>query len=178
MPQTNATDEPSPSPSPNTMATAEPSQAQSLTLPGPKLPYYQMADTVGDIVEIYHTELRNLNMYEVLPSLVPNMEEDEIITNIIDHTKSNINYLEQMHLGLTGEPIDKLPMPKQEIPKLTYKELLKNTLFSKTDTLDQYETIYRVIPFQPYKDMLFQIIMSQLKDATSSNYLISTQTQM
>lgn len=173
MPETMVTTEPSPSPA--AMTTAEPSQAQDLALPGPKLPYSQMADTVGDIVEMYHTEIQNLNMYELLPNLVPNMEEDEIITGIIDHTKNNISYLEQMYLGLTGETIDKLPMPEQQFPKLTYKELLKNTLFSKTDTLEQYETIYRIIPLQPYKDMLFQIIVSQLKDATSCNYLISVQ---
>ncbi len=161
---------------PETINNAEPSpSADNLT---PQLPYSQMQDIVTDIVELYHTEIRNMNMYQLLPELVPNMEEEEIITDIIAHTKNNVLYLEQMYLGLTGDTIDQLSMPQQEFPKLTYKELLRNTLFSKTDTLEQYETIYRLIPIQPYKDVLFEIIMCQLKDASSTNYLISIQTQM
>ncbi len=160
-----------------TTTNAEPSPIPESPLT-PKPPYVHMEETISDIVELYHNEIKNLNMYQLLPALVPNMEEEEIITSIINHTKNNILYLEQIYLGLTGDTIDKLPMPKQQFPKLTYKELLKNTLFSKTDTLEQYETVYRIIPIQPYKDILFEILMSQLKDATSSNYLISIQTQL
>lgn len=160
---------------PKTNTNAEPSLSPGLTT---KPPYTQMAEIITNIIELYHKEIRNLNMYQLLPSLVPNMEEEEIVIAIIDHTKNNIHYLEQMYLGLTGDTIDQLSMPAQEFSTLTYKELLKNTLFSKTDTLEQYETIYRMIPIQSYKDLLFEIIISQLKDATSSNYLISLQTQM
>ena len=178
--ETTNTAEPSPSnPLPKTATNAEPSPSPPSTSNlTPKLPYSQMQDMITDIVELYHTEIRNMNIYQLLPELVPNMEEEEIVTDIIGHTKNNILYLEQMYLGLTGDTIDQLSMPQQEFPKLTYKELLKNTLFSKTDTLEQYETIYRLVPIQPYKDVLFEIIMCQLKDATSSNYLISMQTQM
>lgn len=142
-----------------------------------KQPYSQMQDIVTDIVELYHTEIKNMNMYQPLLTLTPNMEQEEIILDIIDHTSNNILYLEQMYLGLTGDTIKKLAMPSQESPNLSYVELLKNTLFSKTDTLEQYEKIYRLVPIQPYKDVLFEVIMSQLKDATSCNYLISVQPQ-
>ena len=144
----------------------------------PKQPYSQMQDIVSDIIELYHTELRNVNMYQPLVNLVPNMEEEEIIEDIIDHTNNNILYLGQMYMGLTGDTIDTLSTPTQEPPTLSYTDLLRNVLFSKTDTLEQYERIYRLIPIQPYKDVLFEIIIGQLKDATSSNYLISIQTQM
>lgn len=141
-------------------------------------PYSQMQDIISDIVELYHNEIRNLNMYQSLLEISPNMEEEEIIEGIIDHTNNNILYLGQMHLGLTGETIDNLAMPVEEFPNLSYIDLLKNTLFSKTDTLEQYEMLYRLIPIQPYKDVLFEIIICQLKDATSSNYLISIQSQV
>lgn len=144
----------------------------------PKQPYSQMQDMVSDIVELYHTELKNKKMYQPLIDLVPNMEEEEIVMGIIDHTNNNIHYLSQMYMGLTGDTIDTSPMTLEEPPILSYKELLRNVLFSKTDTLEQYETIYRLIPLQPYKDLLFEIIICQLKDATSANYLISLQTQM
>ena len=144
----------------------------------PKQPYSQMQDMVSDIVELYHTELKNKKMYQPLIDLVPNMEEEEIVMGIIDHTNNNIHYLSQMYMGLTGDTIDTSPMTLEEPPILSYKELLRNVLFSKTDTLEQYETIYRLIPLQPYKDLLFEIIICQLKDATSVNYLISLQTQM
>ena len=176
MPKTKTNAEPSPNLSPTeTTSTAEPSPSPALTT---KQPYTQMAEIISDIIELYHKEIRNLNMYESLPELVPNLEEEEIVLSIINHTKNNIQYLEQMYLGLTGDTINQLSMPEEELSKLSYEELLRNTLFSKTDTLEQYETIYRIIPVQPYKDVLFEIIIGQLKDATSSNYLISLQTQM
>lgn len=178
LPETTTNTELSQNPLSKTTTNAEPSPAASPAALTSKPPYSQMQDVITDIIELYHTEIRNLNMYQLLPELVPNMEEEEIITDIINHTENNILYLGQMYLGLTGESIDRLAMPLQEFPNLTYKELLKNTLFSKTDTLEQYETIYRIIPIQPYKDVLFEIIMSQLKDATASNYLITMQTQM
>ena len=147
-------------------------QTQPLTI---RPPYAQMQDIVADIVELYHNEIRNLKMYQSLLDLSPNMEEEEIIENIIDHTNDHILYLSQMYLGLTGDTIEKLPMPNEELLDLSYSELLKNTLFSKTDTLEAYEMLYRLISIQPYKDVLFKIIICQLKDATSCNYLISIQ---
>lgn len=143
-----------------------------------KPPYSQMQDIVSDIIELYHNEINNLNMYQALIKLAPNMEQEEIIQGIIDHTNNNIRYLEQMYLGLTGDTINKLAMPAENFLNLSYTELLKNTLFSKTDILERYETIYRLVPIQPYKDILFEIIICQLKDATSSNYLISIQPQI
>lgn len=140
-------------------------------------PYAQMQDIVSNIMELYHTEIRNLNMYESLLGLVPNMEDEELIQDIIDNTTRNIDYLSQMYLGFTGDPMDPLSMPKEELPDISFLELLKNTLFSKTDTLKQYEAIYRLVPLQPYKDLLFEMILTQLKDATACNYLISIQTQ-
>ncbi|HHX62775.1 MAG TPA: hypothetical protein GX707_18995 [Epulopiscium sp.] len=162
-------------PTPELMTQQLPTTPASPTV---KLPYSQMQDLISDMVELYHNEIRNMNMYQPLLELSPNMEEEEIIQGIIDHTNNNILYLEQMYLGLTGDSIDKLAMPTEEFPNLSYTELLKNTLFSKTDTLEQYEVLYRLIPIQAYKDMLFQMIIGQLKDATSSNYLISIQTQI
>lgn len=138
-----------------------------------KPPYTQMQDIVSDIVELYHTELRNKRLYQPLQGLAPHMEQEEIILDIIEHTDNNILYLSQMYMGLTGDTIDALSMPEEDQPALSYPELLKNVLFSKTDTLDQYESIYRLIPIQPYKDLLFEIIINQLKDATAANYLIS-----
>lgn len=167
--------------------TSEPTTTTNNTSPGsspnnmsPSIPppYSQMRNIITDIVELYHTEVKNMSIYQPLLELAPNMEQEEIVTDIIDHTNNNLLYLEQMYLGLTGDTIDKLSMPTPVSPDLSYNELLKNTLFSKTDTLEQYETIYRLIPIQPYKDVLFDIIMTQLKDATSTNYLISIQPQM
>lgn len=147
-------------------------QTQSLTI---RPPYSQMQDIVADIVELYHNEIKNLNMYQYLLDLSPNMEEEEIIENTIDHTKNNILYLGQMYLGLTGDTMEKLSMPTEEFLDLSYSDLLKNTLFSKTDTLEAYEMLYRMISIQPYKDVLFKIIVHQLEDASTSNYLISIQ---
>lgn len=161
-------------PIPTSVQDAENTQITQVPLTK-KQPYSQMQDIIMDIIELYHNEVRNMDMYQPLLELAPNMEQEEIIQGIIDHTSNNIRYLEQMYLGLTGNTIDKLSMPAQESPKLSYVELLKTTLFSKTDTLEQYETIYRLIPIQPYKDVLFETIICQLKDATSTNYLISIQ---
>lgn len=136
-----------------------------------------MQNIVSDIIELYHNEIKNINMYQSLMSLAPNMEQEEIIMDIIYHTEGNISYLEQIYLGLTGDTIEKISMIEEELESLSYTELLKNTLFSKTDTLEQYEKVYRLIPIQPYKDILFETIICQIKDATSCNYLISTQSQ-
>lgn len=140
-------------------------------------PYAQMQDIVSDIVELYHTEIRNLNIYELLLDLSHNMEDEEVIQGIIENTTNNIRSLSQMYLGFTGDTINELSMPKDEAPDLSFLDLLKNVLFSKTDTLAYYNTLYNLIPIQPYKDALFEIIINQLKDATSCNYLISTQIQ-
>lgn len=142
-----------------------------------KPPYFQMQEVISDIIELYHNELRNINMYQPLLALAPNMEEEEIIKTIIDHTNDNSLYLSEIYVGLTGDTIDTLSNSVEEMPAISYTELLKNVLFSKTDTLEQYESVYRAIPMQPYKDLLFEIIISQLQDATSANYLLSAQTK-
>ena len=164
-------------PTPNmSQTTGTPSDMpQPLT---PTQPYAQMQEIIADIVELYHNELMNIKTYDDLLALAPNQQDEELIEDIIDHTNQNILYLEQIYLGLTGDVIDKLPLGTRVVDNISYSELLRNTLFSKTDTLNQYETIYRMIPIQPYKDVLFNSIMCQLKDATSCNYLISTQMQM
>lgn len=144
----------------------------------PIQPYAQMQEIITDIVGLYHNELMNIKTYDVLLGLAPNLQDEELIQDIINNTNQNILYLEQIYLGLTGEAMDKLPIGTRISDTIAYPELLRNTLFSKTDTLDQYETIYRMIPIQPYKDVLFNSIMCQLKDATTCNYLISTQMQM
>lgn len=152
-----------------------PTMSQPLT---PTQPYAQMQEILTDIVELYHTELMNIKTYNELLALAPNLQDQELIEEIIDHTNQNILYLEQIYLGLTGDVIDKLPLGTRISSNLSYAELLRNTLFSKTDTLEQYETLYRMTPIQPYKDVLFNAIVCQLKDATTTNYLISTQIAM
>lgn len=137
-----------------------------------------MQEIITDIVELYHNELMNKKIYSELLESVPNWQDEELIQDIIYHTDQNILSLEQIYLGLTGSVIEKLPMGTRESENLSYPQLLKNTLFSKTDTLEQYESIYRAIPFQPYKDVMFNSIMCQLKDATTCNYLISKQMQI
>lgn len=147
-------------------------QTQPLTV---RPPYSQMQDLVADIVELYHNEIKNLNMYQYLLDQAPNMEEEEIIQNFIDHTEDNTHYLAQMYFGLTGDKLEKLSMPTEEFLDLSYAELLKNTLFSKTDTLEAYEMLYRMINIQPYKDVLFKALICQLEDTSTCNYLIAIQ---
>ncbi len=141
-------------------------------------PYAQMQEIITDILELYHRELMNLKMYHTLSTLAPNLQDEELIQTIIDHTKQNTLYLEQIYLGLTGDVIEEIPLNTEISDNTSYQELLKNALFSKTDTLEQYECIYKMIPFQPYKDIMFHSIMCQLQDATSYNYLIATQSHM
>ena len=172
---TTTTPTTAPVPTTTTTPTMSPNTPEPLT---PAQPYAQMQEIIADIVELYHSELMNIKTYDDLLALAPNLEDQELIEDIIDNTNQNILYLEQIYLGLTGDVIDKLPLGTRISHNLSYAELLNNTLFSKTDTLGQYETIYRMIPIQPYKDVLFNSIIFQLKDATTSNYLISTQMQM
>lgn len=137
--------------------------------------YPLMQEIISSIVELYHKEHKNLDMYQSLLELSSNMEYEEIILDIIEQTTDNVRYLSQMYLGFTGDTVDQLTLPQSDIPSLSFLELLKNTLFSKIDTLKQYESLYTTIPIQPYKDILLEIIIGQLKDATFSNYLISSQ---
>lgn len=137
--------------------------------------YPLMQKIISSIVELYHKEHKNLDMYQSLLELSPNMEDEEIILDIIEQTTDNVRYLSQMYLGFTGDTINQFPAAQSDIPSLSFLELLKNTLFSKIDTLKQYEYLYSTIPIQPYKDVLLEIIIGQLKDATFSNYLISSQ---
>ena len=141
----------------------------------PTQPYAQMQELLEGIVELYHKELMNIESYNDLLSLSPTMEDEELIQDIINHTNENILYLEQIYLGLTGSPLEQLPINTRRVTNISYPELLRNTLFSKTDTLEPYESIYRTVPWQPYKDILFNSIMCQLKDAAICNYLISMQ---
>lgn len=141
-------------------------------------PYAQMQEIITDIIELYHSELMNVAMYDQLLGLAPNLQDQELIQDMIDHTNQNILHLEQIYLGLTGDTIQKVPLSTRQINNSSYSDLLRASLFSKTDTLEQYESIYRMIPIQPYKDIMFHSIMCQLKDATTCNYLISIQTQI
>lgn len=141
-------------------------------------PYAQMQEIITDIIELYHSELMNVAMYDQLLGLAPNLQDQELIQDMIDHTNQNILHLEQIYLGLTGDTIQKVPLSTRQINNSSYSDLLRASLFSKTDTLEQYESIYRMIPIQPYKDIMFHSIMCQLKDATTCNYLISVQTQI
>jgi len=138
-------------------------------------PYAQMQEIIADIIELYHNELMNIDVYDELLGLAPNLQDQELIQDIINHTNQNILYLEQIYLGLTGDVIQKVSLGTRAVNNISYSDLLRAALFSKTDTLEQYETIYRMIPIQPYKDIMFHTIMCQLKDATTCNYLISIQ---
>lgn len=141
-------------------------------------PYGQMQEIITDIIELYHNELINIAMYDELLGLAPNLQDEELIQDIINHTNQNILSLEQIYLGLTGDTIEAVPFGKRAANQLSYWDLLQSTLFSKTDSLEQYDAIYRMVPIQPYKDMLFSTIICQLKDATTCNYLISLQAKM
>lgn len=144
----------------------------------PTQPYAQMQEIIADIVELYHREAMNMSFYEALLELSPNQQDEELIQDIIDHTNQNLFHLEQIYLGLTGDVMDKLPLGNRTMDQISYSDLLKNTLFSKLDTLEQYELIYRMIPIQPYKDVLLNTLICQLKDAATCNYLIATQPMM
>lgn len=140
-------------------------------------PYSQMQSIITDIIELYHKEMMNMNMYQQLLEVTNDMEQEEAIEEVIENTANNLNYLRQIYLGLTGDTLEELPIESRAENNVSYNDLLKGSLLSKLDTLNQYEYIYRVIPIRPYQDILFGIMINQLKDAAIYNYLISTYSQ-
>ena len=160
------------------ISTVMPSTTEMPSTLMPTQPYAQMQEIITDVVELYHRELMNLKSYETLLELSPNLQDEELVQDIVNHTNQNIFYLEQIYLGLTGDVIDRLPLGNRITNQMSYSDLLKNTLFAKLDTLEQYELIYRMIPVQPYKDVLLNTLICQLKDAATCNYLITTQPMM
>lgn len=150
-----------------TPATAATNQTQTT-------PYSQLQATINEITELYHTETANLDLYKRLLASAPNSEDAETIESLIENTTNNIMYLRQIYLGLTGNALDGMPMQSRVAKNMSYKQMLKSSFFSKIDTLGQYSMIHRTMPIRPYKDLLSDVIIVQLKDAATCNYLICT----
>lgn len=124
-------------------------------------------DLIQDIVA---TEKDTEQFYNYLINQAPDEEDREIIRSIRNEERKHYKMLRKIYSDISGK---KLP-PAQEgdfTPPDSYLDGLVRGLFSTLSSIDIYQRILSSLQNTKYANMLCEIIIDQLQNASRYNYL-------
>ena len=110
--------------------------------------------------------------YEELIRLAPTQEQKQIITSIRDDERKHNQMFRYIYRSFTGQEITGVSSEQYYKPK-TYLDGIQHALFGELSAVERYRDIWKALPAGPYRDMLFEIILDELKHASKYNYLFT-----
>ncbi|GAA0824536.1 ferritin-like domain-containing protein [Clostridium tertium] len=135
-------------------------------------PHPQLSLALDEIRKAVQGEREDELFYDYLISLAPTKDEKEIIESIRNDERKHNQLFRKIYKDFTGNDINTMNEENLKKPS-SFMEGIRTALFGELKAVDKYKAIRRALPIGAYKDMLFDIIMDELKHASKYNYLFT-----
>lgn len=135
-------------------------------------PHPQLSLALDEIRKAVQGEREDELFYDYLISLAPTKDEKEIIESIRNDERKHNQLFRKIYKDFTGNEINTMNEENLKKPS-SFMDGIRTALFGELKAVDKYKAIRRALPIGAYKDMLFDIIMDELKHASKYNYLFS-----
>lgn len=135
-------------------------------------PHPQLSLALDEIRKAVQGEREDELFYDYLISLVPTKDEKEIIESIRNDERKHNQLFRKIYKDFTGNEINTMNEENFKKPS-SFIDGIRTALFGELKAVDKYKSIRRALPIGAYKDMLFDIIMDELKHASKYNYLFT-----
>lgn len=135
-------------------------------------PHPQLSLALDEIRKAVQGEREDELFYDYLISLAPTKDEKEIIESIRNDERKHNQLFRKIYKDFTGNEINTMNEENLKKP-LSFIDGIRTALFGELKAVDKYKAIRRALPIGAYKDMLFDIIMDELKHASKYNYLFT-----
>lgn len=135
-------------------------------------PHPQLSLALDEIRKAVQGEREDELFYDYLISLAPTKDEKEIIESIRNDERKHNQLFRKIYKDFTGNEINTMNEENLKKPS-SFIDGIRTALFGELKAVDKYKSIRRALPIGAYKDMLFDIIMDELKHASKYNYLFS-----
>lgn len=135
-------------------------------------PYPQLSLALDEIRKAVQGEREDELFYDYLISLAPTKDEKEIIESIRNDERKHNQLFRKIYKDFTGNEINTMNEENLKKPS-SFMDGIRTALFGELKAVDKYKAIRRALPIGAYKDMLFDIIMDELKHASKYNYLFT-----
>lgn len=135
-------------------------------------PHPQLSLALDEIRKAVQGEREDELFYDYLISLAPTKDEKEIIESIRNDERKHNQLFRKIYKDFTGNEINTMNEENLKKPS-SFMDGIRTALFGELKAVDKYKTIRRALPIGAYKDMLFDIIMDELKHASKYNYLFT-----
>lgn len=135
-------------------------------------PHPQLSLALDEIRKAVQGEREDELFYDYLISLAPTKDEKEIIESIRNDERKHNQLFRKIYKDFTGNEINTMNEENLKKPS-SFIDGIRTALFGELKAVDKYKAIRRALPIGAYKDMLFDIIMDELKHASKYNYLFT-----
>lgn len=135
-------------------------------------PHPQLSLALDEIRKAVQGEREDELFYDYLISLAPTKDEKEIIESIRNDERKHNQLFRKIYKDFTGNDINTMNEENLKKPS-SFMDGIRTALFGELKAVDKYKAIRRALPIGAYKDMLFDIIMDELKHASKYNYLFT-----
>lgn len=135
-------------------------------------PHPQLSLALDEIRKAVQGEREDELFYDYLISLAPTKDEKEIIESIRNDERKHNQLFRKIYKDFTGNEINTMNEENLKKPS-SFMDGIRTALFGELKAVDKYKSIRRALPIGAYKDMLFDIIMDELKHASKYNYLFT-----
>ena len=135
-------------------------------------PHPQLSLALDEIRKAVQGEREDELFYDYLISLAPTKDEKEIIESIRNDERKHNQLFRKIYKDFTGNEINTMNEENLKKPS-SFMDGIRTALFGELKAVDKYKAIRRALPIGAYKDMLFDIIMDELKHASKYNYLFT-----
>ncbi|MDI9215527.1 ferritin-like domain-containing protein [Clostridium tertium] len=135
-------------------------------------PHPQLSLALDEIRKAVQGEREDELFYDYLISLAPTKDEKEIIESIRNDERKHNQLFRKIYKDFTGNEINTMNEENLKKPS-SFIDGIRTALFGELKAVDKYKSIRRALPIGAYKDMLFDIIMDELKHASKYNYLFT-----
>lgn len=135
-------------------------------------PHPQLSLALDEIRKAVQGKREDELFYDYLISLAPTKDEKEIIESIRNDERKHNQLFRKIYKDFTGNEINTMNEENLKKPS-SFMDGIRTALFGELKAVDKYKAIRRALPIGAYKDMLFDIIMDELKHASKYNYLFT-----
>jgi len=132
----------------------------------------ELANSLSLIKEAVQGERSDELFYDQLIQLAPNKDEAAIIAGIRDDERRHNQLFRYIYKAYTGCEIESVGNGEPE--KVTsYTAGIQKALFGELAAVEKYYAIWHGLPPGPYRDIVFGIILDELRHASKYNYLFA-----
>lgn len=134
-------------------------------------PYKLLENALYLVKKAVQGEKEDELFYDYLISLAPTEEEKNIIGTIRDDERKHDKFFREIYKFYTGQSIPEPTNVEFEKPK-SYIDGIRKAKFGELAAVEKYRDIRAGMPYEYYKDMVFEILTDELKHAHKYDYIL------